>query len=103
MRVSFRYICFKIKLFGNNLKSVQSYSSENRCHRENKSYSSFQTDKMINQMIEQRLQNIINTDLIVSKQLAFKTKRLYEKLNFCGKYRSIDFLTVHSFSGDYKD
>lgn len=54
-------------------------------------------------MIEQRLQNIINTDLIVSKQLAFKTKRLYEKLNFCGKYRSIDFLTVHSFSGDYKD
>lgn len=40
---------------------------------------------MNNQNIETRLQNLINADKIVSKQLAFKTKRLYKRLNLFGK------------------
>lgn len=50
---------------------------------------------MNNQDIETRLQNLINTDKIVSKQLAFKTKRLYKRLNFFGK---ILFYTFESLS-----
>lgn len=40
---------------------------------------------MNNQDIELRLQNIVNSDKVVSKQLAFKTKHLYKKLHFLGK------------------
>lgn len=41
---------------------------------------------MDNQAIETRLQNLINADKIVNKQLAFKTKRLYKRLNFFGEF-----------------
>lgn len=40
---------------------------------------------MNNQDIETRLQHLINTDKIASKQLAFKTKHLYKRLSFFGK------------------
>lgn len=49
---------------------------------------------MNNQDIENRLQNIINADKIVSKQLAFKTKRLYKRLNVFGRS------TLHTLACD---
>lgn len=41
-------------------------------------------DKMNNRDIELRLQNLVNSDKVVSKQLALKTKHLYRKLHFLG-------------------
>lgn len=49
-----------------------------------------QTNKMNNQEIELRLQNIINLDVLANKQMALKTKRLYKKLHFLGEFFKIN-------------
>ncbi|XP_055315629.1 uncharacterized protein LOC129575714 [Sitodiplosis mosellana] len=50
---------------------------------------------MNNQDIELRLQNIVNSDKVVSKQLAFRTKRLYKKLHFLAIANSTMYQTMH--------
>lgn len=44
---------------------------------------------MNNQDIESRLQGIIDSNLMISKRLALKEKRLYKKLNFLGMSNAI--------------
>lgn len=51
---------------------------------------------MNNQDIELRLQNIVNSDALVSKQLAIKTKRIYAKLHFLGKMKEFFFFSSKS-------
>lgn len=41
--------------------------------------------KMNNKDIQERFQNIISTDKMVTKQIAMKTKHFYKKLHFLGK------------------